>query len=45
MQAHSRQDADGMMIDGSVTWDKLNNRPIYKGMDDYLKRTYPPTVG
>ena len=38
--AHSRKEADGMMIDGSITWDKINNQPIYKGEDSYLKRKY-----
>jgi hypothetical protein len=45
-QAHSRKDADGLMIDGSVTWDKLRNRPVYKGTDPELMRRYPtPTAG
>lgn len=41
MQSHSRKDAEGMMIDGSVVWDKLTNRPTYQGKDPYLKRSYP----
>jgi hypothetical protein len=45
MQAHSREHADGLMIDGTVTWDKLNNRPIYKGTDPELRRKYTPTNG
>jgi hypothetical protein len=45
MQAHSRKDADGLMIDGSVTWDKLNHRPIYKGTDTILSKKYTHTSG
>lgn len=45
MAAHSRKDAEGMMIDGSVTWDKLRNRPIYKGTDPELKKKYTLTSG
>jgi 5-methylcytosine-specific restriction endonuclease McrA len=44
-QAHSRKEAHGMMIDGSVTWDKLRNRPVYQGTDPELTRRYTPTVG
>jgi hypothetical protein len=35
----------GMLIDGSVTWDKLNERPIYQGTDPYLSRRYTTTSG
>lgn len=44
-QAHSRKDAAGLMIDGTVTWDKLNNRPTYRGTDPELMRKYTPTSG
>lgn len=43
-QSHSRKDAEGLMIDGSVTWDKLRNRPSYKGTDQELTRRYPSTT-
>lgn len=45
MQAHSRKDSLGLMIDGSVTWDKLNQRPIYQGRDPELTRKYGPISG
>lgn len=41
MQAHARKDAEGMMIDGSVTWDKIQKQPRYQGTDPTLKRKYP----
>lgn len=41
IQAHSRKDADGLMIDGSVVWDKMKNRPWYQGTDPHLTATYP----
>lgn len=44
-QAHSRKDAFGLMIDGSVTWDKLSQRPMYKGTDPYLSKKYSPIDG
>jgi hypothetical protein len=37
--------AGGMLIEGNVTWDKLNSRPIYKGTDPYLTKRYTPTSG
>ena len=45
IQAHSRKDAEGMMIDGSVTWDKMEQRPIYQGTDPELKTKYGLTSG
>lgn len=41
MQAHARKDADGMMIDGSVTWDKIQKQVRYHGTDPVLKKKYP----
>lgn len=35
----------GMLIDGSVIWDRLRNRPVYQGTDPYLTRKYTPTDG
>lgn len=45
MQAHARKDAEGMMIDGSVTWNKISNRPEYRGTDPILTQRYTPTSG
>lgn len=45
LQAHSRKDALGLMIDGSVVWDKLTNQPHYTGTDPYLMSKYTPTSG
>lgn len=44
-QAHSRKDALGLMIDGSITWDKLTNQPRYTGTDPELTRKYTTTDG
>ena len=44
-QAHSRKDAMGLMIDGSIAWDKLNSRPKYQGTDPELMNKYTPTSG
>lgn len=30
----------GMLIQGSVIWDKLHDRPVYTGPDPYLKKKY-----
>lgn len=30
----------GMLIDGSCSWDKLKERPVYQGADLYLMRKY-----
>lgn len=35
---------DGMLIDGSVRWDKFLDRPVYIGMDEYLLERYGPDV-
>jgi hypothetical protein len=35
----------GMLIDGSVTWNKLTKRPEYRGTDPYLTRKYTSTDG
>ena len=35
----------GMLIDGSVTWDRLIDRPIYSGQDQYLLEKYGTTSG
>lgn len=43
-QAHSRKNAEGMMIDGSVTWNKITNRPEYQGTDPYLRKRYPKSM-
>jgi hypothetical protein len=43
--AHARIDAYDLMIEGSVTWDKLTNRPAYRGTDPYLRRRYTPIDG
>ena len=40
MQSHSRDNAEGLMIDGSVTWDKLTERPSYTGTDPVLSQRY-----
>ena len=42
-QAHSRKDAEGMMIDGSVTWNKITSKPEYRGTDPTLTQRYTPT--
>ena len=31
---------DAMLIEGSVTWDKLYDRPMYVGPDEYLSKRY-----
>lgn len=31
----------GMLIEGEVTWDRLWNRPVYRGPDEYLSMKYP----
>lgn len=38
--AHAREDADGLMIDGSVSWDKIKDRPVYQGTDPVLLAKY-----
>lgn len=43
--AHARSDAEEMMIDGSVTWDNLRERPVYRGTDKELTRKYGLIVG
>ena len=30
----------GMLIDGTVVWDRLWNKPVYTGTDDYLRKRY-----
>lgn len=30
----------GMLIEGSVEWDRFRQKPVYRGPDSYLKRTY-----
>jgi len=35
----------GLLIDGSVSWNRLTNRPEYTGTDPYLKRKYTPIAG
>lgn len=30
----------GMLIDGSVTWDRFFNKPVYTGSDEYLRTRY-----
>jgi hypothetical protein len=30
----------GLLLEGSAIWDSTNNKPIYTGPDDYLKRKY-----
>lgn len=30
----------GMLIQGSVTWDRFYNKPVYTGPDDYLTKRY-----
>lgn len=30
----------GMLIDGSVEWDRLRQKPVYRGSDTYLRRKY-----
>lgn len=42
MQAHARMYAEGMMIDGSVTWNKMTSRPEYRGTDPTLTQRYTP---
>ncbi len=44
-QAHSRKDADGLMIDGSITWHRTLNRPLYRGTDPTLTSLYGLTSG
>lgn len=29
-----------MLIEGDVQWDKIQNRPVYRGPNEYLKREY-----
>lgn len=31
----------GVLLDGYVSWDQQQDRPVYTGSDDYLTRTYP----
>lgn len=44
-QAHSRNSAEGMMIDGSVVWNRDRTKPRYQGTDPELKRKYGHTDG
>ena len=30
----------GLLIEGSVIWDRARSRPVYTGPDDYLTRKY-----
>lgn len=43
--AHARQSADGMMIDGSVVWNRDRTKPLYRGTDPELTRKYGHTSG
>lgn len=44
LQAHSRKDARGLMIDGYVTTDALTGQPVYVG-DDALLAKYRAQAG
>lgn len=44
-EAHSRKSAEGMMIDGSVVWNRDRTRPQYTGTDQTLRKLYGHTPG